>query len=136
VATVSVEMTVPIEREADIVTARQRGRELAAATGFSSTDQTMIALAISEIARNIVSYARRGTVSFVALDEGGRRGVLVVARDEGPGIVDIELAMRDGYSTGKSLGVGLPGTKRVMDEFELVSVVGQGTTVSMKKWLR
>lgn len=129
-------MSVPIEREGDIVTARQRGRELAATTGFSSTDQTMIALAISEIARNIVSYAQRGKVTLSRLDEGGRRGVLVVAQDDGPGISDIELAMRDGYSTAKSLGVGLPGAKRVMDEFELVSALGKGTTITMKKWLR
>jgi serine/threonine-protein kinase RsbT len=136
VVTVSDEMSVPIEREGDIVTARQRGRELAAMTGFSSTDQTMIALAISEIARNIVSYAQRGKVTLSRLDEGGRRGVLVIAQDDGPGISDIELAMRDGYSTAKSLGVGLPGAKRVMDEFELVSALGKGTTITMKKWLR
>jgi serine/threonine-protein kinase RsbT len=136
VFTVSVEVTVPIEHESDIVTARQKGRELAAASGFSSTDQTMIALAISEIARNIVTYAQRGKITLGRLDDGGRRGVLVVARDDGPGIPDIELAMRDGYSTAKSLGVGLPGATRVMDEFELVSVVGQGTTVTMRKWLR
>jgi serine/threonine-protein kinase RsbT len=136
VVTVSDDMSVPIEREGDIVTARQRGRELAATTGFSSTDQTMIALAISEIARNIVSYAQRGKVTLSRLDEGGRRGVLVVAQDDGPGISDIELAMRDGYSTAKSLGVGLPGAKRVMDEFELVSALGKGTTITMKKWLR
>jgi serine/threonine-protein kinase RsbT len=127
---------VAIERESDIVTARQKGRMLAAAVGFSSPDQTMIALAISEIARNIISYAQRGEVTIRRLGEGERCGVLIVARDGGPGIPDIELAMRDGYSTGKSLGVGLPGAKRVMDEFELVSTPGNGTTVTMKKWLR
>ena len=127
---------VAIQRETDIVTARQRGRELAASIGFRSTDQTIIALAISEIARNIVSYAQRGGISLSRLDETGRRGILIVAKDDGPGIPDIELAMRDGYSTAKSLGVGLPGAKRVMDEFELASSVGQGTTVTMKKWLR
>lgn len=127
---------ITIERDADIVTARQHGRALAAATGFSTTDQTMIALAISEIARNILCYAQRGTVTLGRLDEAGRRGVLIVARDEGPGIPDIELAMRDGYSTARSLGLGLPGAKRVMDEFELVSTPGEGTTVTMRKWLR
>ncbi|HSI51736.1 MAG TPA: anti-sigma regulatory factor [Ideonella sp.] len=132
----TVDVTVSIECEADIVSARQKGRELAAATGFSSTDQTMIALAISEIARNIVTYARQGKVSIGLLDEGGHRGVLIIAWDEGPGIPDIELAMRDGYSTGRSLGVGLPGSKRVMDDFELVSAPGRGTTVTMRKWLR
>ena len=129
------EATVPIGHEGDIVAARQKGRELAAATGFSSTDQTMIALAISEIARNILTYAGRGQVALRCLDEDGRRGVLVVATDEGPGIADIALAMRDGYSTGRSLGVGLPGSKRVMDDFELVSAPGRGTTVTMRKWL-
>lgn len=127
---------VPIERETDIVTARQRGRQLAAEIGFSGTEQTIIALAISEIARNIVSYAERGGVTLSLLDEDGRRGISIVAQDSGPGIPDIELAMRDGYSTGESLGVGLPGAKRVMDEFELTSTVGKGTSVTMKRWLR
>ena len=132
----SAEVSVSIESDADIVTARQEGRQLAAAAGFSGADQTIVALAISEIARNIVSYAQRGKVSLSRMDEGGRRGILIVAQDEGPGIPDIDLAMRDGYSTGKSLGIGLPGAKRVMDEFELVSAPGKGTTVTMKKWLR
>lgn len=130
------EIRVPIEREEDVVIARQKGRELAAATGFSMTDRTLIALAISEIARNIISYAHRGEVTICRVDDGLRVGVLIVAEDEGPGIADIDLAMRDGYSTAKSLGVGLPGTKRIMDEFELTSVVGKGTTVRMKRWLR
>jgi serine/threonine-protein kinase RsbT len=133
---VSDEICVAIEREVDIVTARQSGRALAAATGFSTTDQTMIALAISEIARNIISYAQRGKVTLYRLDRDGQCGVQIVARDDGPGIPDIQLAMRDGYSTARSLGVGLPGAKRVMDDFELVSAPGQGTTVTMTKWLR
>ncbi|MGH7440483.1 MAG: anti-sigma regulatory factor [Polyangiaceae bacterium] len=125
---------VTIERETDIVTARQRARELAKSLGLSSTDQTLVALAVSEVARNIVSYARRGTVLVERIDAKGRTGVRIVAADEGPGIPNVDLAMRDGYSTGKSLGVGLPGAKRVMDEFELVSIVGKGTTVTMTKW--
>ena len=132
----SAEVSVPIERDADIVTARQEGRQLAAAAGFSSADQTIIALAISEITRNIVSYAQCGKLTLSRMDEGGRRGILIVAQDDGPGIPDIDLAMRDGYSTAGSLGVGLPGARRVMDEFELVSAPGKGTTVTMKKWLR
>lgn len=132
----SGDVHVPIEHEADIVTARQKGRELAATIGFSSTDQTIIALAISEIARNIVSYAARGGMTLSRVENGGRRGISIVAEDEGPGIADIELAMRDGYSTGKSLGVGLPGARRIVDEFELASTVGKGTTVTMRKWLR
>lgn len=130
------ESRVRIERDTDIVAARQRGRELAASRGFSSTDQTMIALAISELARNIVVYAQQGEIVVSEIEEGGRRGIMVVARDEGPGIADPELAMRDGYSTTKSLGVGLPGARRVMDEFELLSAVGKGTTITMKKWAR
>jgi serine/threonine-protein kinase RsbT len=126
---------ISIEHEMDIVSARQKARELANRVGFSTTDQTLIALAISEIARNIISYARCGKVTLAPVDNGGRRGVLIVARDHGPGIADIELAMRDGYSTGKSLGVGLPGARRVMDDFELVSKLGEGTTVTMRKWL-
>jgi serine/threonine-protein kinase RsbT len=130
------EVEIAIEREADIVTARQKGRELAGSLGFGATDQTIIALAISEIARNIVSYAQRGAMALAIAEDGPRRGILVVARDDGPGIADLELAMRDGYSTGRSLGVGLPGAKRVMDDFEIVSAVGKGTTVTMRKWIR
>lgn len=130
------ETRVPIEHEGDIVTARQRGRELAKASGLSTTDQTLIATAISEVARNIVVYARRGEVLLAQLHDDGRLGVLVVARDEGPGIANPELAMRDGYSTGNSLGLGLPGARRLMDEFELSTAIGKGTTVTMKKWVR
>jgi serine/threonine-protein kinase RsbT len=128
--------SVPIEHEGDIVTARQKGRELAAASGLSVTEQTLVATAISEVARNIVVYARRGEVVLAALEDHGRRGVMVVARDEGPGIVNTELAMRDGYSSSNSLGMGLPGAKRLMDEFELSSTVGKGTTITMRKWVR
>jgi serine/threonine-protein kinase RsbT len=133
---VSAEIRVPIASETDIVTARQKGREIAATSGLAGTDQTLVALAISEIARNIVTYAERGEIIISAVNEAGRRGIQIVARDEGPGIPNIDLAMRDGYSTAKSLGVGLPGAKRVMDEFELASTPGKGTTVTMKKWQR
>jgi serine/threonine-protein kinase RsbT len=131
-----VESCVPIEHETDIVTARQKGRELAASSGLSKTEQTLIATAISEVARNIVVYARRGEVVLAIIEQQGRRGVLVVARDEGPGILNPELAMRDGYSTSRSLGMGLPGARRLMDEFELSSVPGKGTTIVMRKWVR
>ena len=126
---------VPIEHDGDIVTARQKGRELAAASGLSMTDQTLIATAISEVARNIVVYAGRGEVVLTPLEDDGRRGVMVVARDEGPGIVNPELAMRDGYSSGNTLGMGLPGARRLMDEFELSTALGKGTTITMKKWV-
>lgn len=130
------ETHIPIVHETDIVTARQKGRELAALSGLSATEQTLIATAISEVARNIVVYAQRGEVVLAPLEQRGRRGVLVIARDDGPGIANLDLAMRDGFSTSKSLGMGLPGAKRLMDEFELSSVVGHGTTITMKKWVR
>lgn len=130
------ETYVRIQGEADIVTARQKGRELAAARGLSPTEQTLVATAISEVARNIVVYAKTGEVVLAAIEDNGRRGLLVIARDEGPGIANPELAMRDGYSTGNSLGMGLPGARRLMDEFELSTAVGAGTTVAMKKWVR
>jgi serine/threonine-protein kinase RsbT len=128
------ELPVRIVCEADIVTARQLGRKCASELGFSSTDQTLIATAISEVARNMVEYARQGEIILSKLEQQGRRGIKVVARDEGPGIADIELAMRDGYSTGNSLGIGLPGARRLMDDFELDSAPGRGTTVTMQKW--
>ncbi len=131
-----MESEVVVERELDIVTARQRGRELAAQLGFSSTEQTLIATAISEVARNIVSYAGRGSVRLSRVDRNGRLGISIVAVDSGPGIADVDLAMRDGYSTGSSLGVGLPGARRLVDEFELVSTVGAGTTITLRKWRR
>ena len=130
------EKRIGIEREADIVTARQAGREIAAKCGFTPTDQTLIATAISEVARNIVIYALKGEVVVSEISEAGRAGVQVIARDEGPGIENIELAMRDGFSTKNSLGLGLPGAKRLMDELLLESEVGRGTTVTMKKWKR
>jgi serine/threonine-protein kinase RsbT len=130
------ETRVEIGGEADIVTARQKGRELAASRGLSMTEQTLVATAISEVARNIVVYARRGEVVLAGVEDRGRRGVLVIARDEGPGIANPELAMRDGYTTGNSLGMGLPGAKRLMDDFELSSTVGKGTTITMRKWGR
>jgi serine/threonine-protein kinase RsbT len=133
---VASETRVPIWHAADIVTARQKGRELAAKGGFSCTEQTLIATAISEVARNIVEYAERGEIALSPIVRDGRPGIVVIARDTGPGIPDLELAMRDGYSTGKSLGMGLSGAKRLMDEFALLSVLGEGTTVTMTKWAR
>lgn len=133
---VADETHVPIDRDGDIVAARQKARELAIQVGFSGSDLTLIATAISEVARNIVVYASRGEIVLSAVQNGSRRGVLVVARDQGPGIPDIERAMRDGYSTGKSLGLGLPGAKRLMDEFEITSEIGKGTTITMRKWTR
>jgi serine/threonine-protein kinase RsbT len=131
---VADEIRVPIDSDADIVAARQQGRALAAPLGFSGVDLTLIVTAISEVARNIVTYAKRGEIVLILANQGGRRGVVVVARDDGPGIPDLALAMQDGYSTSQSLGLGLPGAKRLMDEFDIVSRVGKGTTIVMKKW--
>jgi serine/threonine-protein kinase RsbT len=129
------ETRVSIKKETDIVRARQAGRALAVGIGFSSTDQVLIATAISEVARNIISYAVCGFIDINEVQEGRKHGMSIVAEDEGPGIVDIDLAMKDGYSTGQSLGMGLPGARRLMDEFEIASLVGEGTTVTLKKWL-
>jgi len=123
-------------RDSDIVTARLAGRELATEAGFKGSDLTLIATAISEVARNIVVYAGIGEIGLEVLHNANRRGLSVVARDQGPGIRDVERAMQDGFSTGGSLGLGLPGARRLMDEFEIESQVGQGTTITMRKWTR
>jgi len=125
-----------IATDSDVVQARQRARVLAGEAGFSVGDQTVIAAAISEIARNILMYARRGTVTLSVERNGDRDGLIVVAQDQGPGITDIPRAMQDGFSTSGGLGLGLPGARRLMDEFEVESAPGRGTTVTMKKWKR
>lgn len=127
------ETRVPIEQGRDIITARQAGRALAAQLGFSSADQTLIATAISEMARNILTYAKNGEI-ILRPEQDGRPGIVIIAYDEGPGIPDIQRALQNGYSTTGSLGLGLPGTKRIMDEFSIISEVGKGTVVTMKKW--
>jgi serine/threonine-protein kinase RsbT len=130
------ESRIAIESDADVVTARQRARELAASLQLSSTDQTLLATAISEVARNITTYAQRGEVTVAMVENGGRRGIRVVARDEGPGIADLERALQDGYTTGGGLGIGLPGARRLVDEFAIDSAPGRGTTVTLVKWAR
>lgn len=132
--TTSDEVQVQVNRDSDVVSARQRGREVAAKVGFSATDCTIIATAISEAARNIVKFAQRGEVVIDVVHAAGRTGVKVVARDVGPGIPDVTQALREGYSTYQGLGLGLPGCRRLMDEFDIVSDVGEGTTVTMTKW--
>jgi serine/threonine-protein kinase RsbT len=134
---VEAESRIAIESDADVVTARQKARELAAALELSSTDQTLLATAISEVARNITTYAQRGEVAVAIVeDNGGRRGIRVVARDDGPGIEDVERALQDGYTTGGGLGIGLPGARRLVDEFAIDSAPGRGTTVTLVKWAR
>jgi serine/threonine-protein kinase RsbT len=130
------ELRIPIAADTDIIKARQEGRRLASGLNFSPSDLTVIAAAISEVARNIVAYAGRGEIALSLLEKNGRRGVAVTARDEGPGIADVSLAMQDGFSTSGSLGLGLPGARRLMDEFEIESRLGRGTVVTMRKWAR
>jgi serine/threonine-protein kinase RsbT len=133
---VADEIRVAIRTDADVVTARQEARTMGAALGFSSTDLTLLATAISEIARNITTYAGEGEVALRVRTESGRAGIEVVATDEGPGIADVELAMQDGYTTGNGLGLGLPGTRRLVDDFELDTTPGAGTRIRMVKWTR
>ena len=129
------EVRVVIADDADLVTARAEARAIAERLGFPRPDPTLIATAISEISRNIVKFAERGEVTISLVSEDGRRGISVVVRDVGPGIANLEDALRDGYSTYQGLGLGLPGAKRLMDGFHLTSVPGEGTTVTMDKWL-
>ena len=128
---------IAIESDADVVTARQRARQLAGEVDLTSTDQTLLATAISEVARNITTYATRGEVRLrIVRDGDGRAGIEVVASDQGPGIADIDRALQDGFTTGGGLGLGLPGARRLVDEFAIESAPSQGTTVTLVKWAR
>lgn len=130
------QVRVTIGSDGDIIIARQKGRALAAELGFSPTDVVRIATAISELARNVLSYAANGEIRLEAVNGRNRCGIAIVASDRGPGIADVERAMQDAYSTSGGLGLGLPGVRRLMDEFTIESTVGQGTTVSATKWCR
>jgi len=132
---VAGEIVVAINNPDDIVNARKAGHHLALELGFSLTDVTMIATAISEVARNITSYAGHGAVRVEVSDREGRKALVIRAEDEGPGIADIERAMEDGYSTGRGLGLGLPGSRRLMDRMIVESKVGRGTVIEMWKWV-
>ncbi len=129
------ETRIPIQRSEDIVTARELARGMARTAGFNGSDLTLIATAISEVTRNIVEHAERGELVLSMVSNGSKRGMLIVARDEGPGIADVQRAMQYGYSSRNGLGVGLPGARWLMDEFEIDSKVGKGTTVTMRKWV-
>ena len=129
------ETRVQIEDDSGILQARKDARALATDLGFDGTSQTLIATAISELARNILKYARRGEILLRPVSRDGALGITVVAADEGPGIADLAQAMTDGFSTGQGLGLGLPGTKRLMDDFDLVSEVGKGTVVTVTSWV-
>ena len=124
-----------IGREVDVYVAIGRGREIATSLGFDDIDRTRIEIVILELTRNILAHAGKGELHLDTLDADGRRGMVVMAQDHGPGIADIALAMRDGYSTAHTLGAGLPGVQRLMDEFAIESQLGAGTTVRAVKWL-
>ena len=130
------EITVPIRSDTDVLVARQQARALARPLRFSSGEVTLIATAISEIARNIVNYAGSGDITLKIVHRGNTSGLQVVSRDRGPGIANLERAMQDGYSTSGGLGLGLPGSKRLMDEFDVVTAPGRGTEITMVKWER
>ncbi|NLB74618.1 MAG: anti-sigma regulatory factor [Firmicutes bacterium] len=123
-----------IENELDIIAARRCAKEVAKELGFSTVDQVRIATAISELARNVVLYAKEGSIIVRALCEGERKGLEISVADNGPGIPNVELAMTDGYSTSGGLGAGLPGARRLMDTFRVDSQLGQGTTILARKW--
>lgn len=129
------EVIVPIRSDLDIVTARQEGRAVASEIGFNGSNLTVIATAISELARNILKFAKAGEIIIQPIVRNSRRGIAIVARDQGPGIPNVDMAMRDGYSTSQGLGLGLPGTRRMMDEFEIKSAVEEGTIVTIRKWI-
>jgi serine/threonine-protein kinase RsbT len=128
---------IPIRTVSDIVTARQHGRELALQTGFSETESTLIATIISELARNIVLYAQSGEIALEKVSNGANhRGVIIISKDNGPGIPDVQRALVGGYSTSGGLGLGLCGVRRMVDEFYIDTGTEKGTTVTAKKWLQ
>lgn len=127
---------VPVASDGDLVAARREGRILAEKLGFSASEATLVATAISELARNIVNYAGSGEIDIALNNNAGKHGITVVARDKGPGIEDVKLAMREGYSTSGGLGLGLPGVRRIMDEFDIISERGRGTVITVTKWKR
>ncbi len=136
VHSVAKERLVPVVTDHDIIVARKSARAIAEQIGFLPGDATVIATVVSELARNIVDYASQGEVVMSAVDYDGRRGLVVVARDAGPGIRDVMLAMSEGYSTIGRAGRGLPGVRRLMDEFEIITKTGRGTCVTVKKWIK
>jgi serine/threonine-protein kinase RsbT len=131
---VDTEYCVAVASVNDIVTARLQGRSMAQRLGFSAGEATLVATAISELARNIVQYAGNGDILLRSITNGTRRGIVVVARDHGPGIADLKLAVRSGYSTSGGLGLGLPGVRRIVDDFQIESNREDGTIVTVTKW--
>ncbi len=126
--------TAPIRSDTDVVLVRQQVRAWAVELGFGLVDQTKIVTAASELARNVLVHGAGGTVKLEALNDGARKGLRLIFEDHGPGITDLELAMKDGYSTGTGLGLGLSGAKRLSNEFDLFSRPGEGTRVTITRW--
>jgi len=131
---VTPDLMIPIRSDEDLILARAQGRLMAQALGFGRTEATLVATAISELARNIVLYAQSGELTLSRVDGGQRHGICIVASDRGPGIRDTQLALRSGYSTSGGLGLGLPGVRRIMDEFSIQSAPGSGTRVRTIRW--
>jgi serine/threonine-protein kinase RsbT len=127
---------VHVETESDIVTVRRTIRDVAKSLGFGITDVTRIVTAVSELTRNIYLYAGTGTVRWSTVNSNYKRGLELIFEDQGPGIADVELALEEGYSTSGGLGLGLSGAKRLMDEMKIETEVGEGTIVTLRKWLR
>ncbi len=136
VTDLEVVVCIPVQSDNDLVIARRKGRVMAEQLGFSVSEATLVATAISELARNIVTYAGNGEIFLSLVNNGERQGIAIIARDKGPGIADTRLAIQEGYSTSGGFGLGLPGVRRIMDEFEIVSELGQGTTITVTKWKR
>ncbi|MCA0354244.1 MAG: anti-sigma regulatory factor [Chloroflexi bacterium] len=128
-------LTQTIAREVDVYIAVSHGREISRGLGFDDVDRTRIEIAILELTRNILAHAERGSITVREIERNEQRGIEIEASDNGPGIADTTLALRDGYSTKQTLGTGLPGVKRLMDEFEIESQVGVGTVVRARRWL-
>ncbi|NCC34100.1 MAG: anti-sigma regulatory factor [Chloroflexia bacterium] len=126
--------TAVVRSDLDIVIARTMARDLAKAMNFGAIDQARIATAVSELARNVFLYAGTGKVTVREIDKSGRKGIEIVCEDHGPGIPDVDLVMQDGYSTSRGMGMGLPGARRLMDEFDLKSQEGVGTKITCRKW--
>jgi serine/threonine-protein kinase RsbT len=136
VASSNVRVRIPIASDSDVAVAGEQGRRLASRLDFSPTDITVISAAILEVARNVLAHGQRGDMMLHLIQKRGRLGLAIVARDRGPGIMDVQRALRDGCSTSGGRGLGLASVRRLMDEFRVRSEPGRGTTITMRKWTR
>ena len=134
--TLNPKKRVVISKDADVILAVFEAKQYSKVIGFPKTDQVMISTAVSELARNILKYAIEGEVILKIINKNLKKGIEIIAQDKGPGIEDLKKALSENFSTGGTLGIGLPGTQRIMDEFLIDSAPGQGTTVMVRKWVR